>query len=209
MTQALSRHRLRFALDDTSHAALQCRIQSQLPVIWRGTDLYIEVGFFTDSTFVDDFTNVVSITMEIHTTSPRFSAPLLTKTVLVADFDTGMTSEEWLTDAADQYHARFELSNSETNFDMTNATQEKISFWMVFSVTLTTGEILTMGATVLTCEEDATESGLTALGSSNPTFRLTSGGYLQIKNDDTGKFHTLWAKGVEGAQHLVLGPGED
>ena len=208
MTLAIARQRIRLQCDIVKHEPIQCRIQGRTPLIWRGADCYVEIGIFNDDVFVDDLTNIVSVTLEVHPSAPRVGPAYFTKTILKADMDVGMTSAEWVTDAADQQHARFTLTHDDTNLDLTGGNAERLSFWMVIHATLTTGEYITLGVTSLEVEEDATQLGVPVLGSVNPTFRVTTAGYLQIKNDDTGKYHTLWAKGVEGAQQLILGPGE-
>jgi hypothetical protein len=208
MTLAIARQRIRLQCDITKHEAMQCRIQGRAPLIWRGADCYVEMCIYNDEVFVDDLTNIVSVTLEVHPASPRVGPAYFTKTVLKAAMDVGVTEAEWHSDAADQQHARFTLTHDDTNLDLTGANSERLSFWLVIHATLTTGEYITLGVTSLEVEEDATQLGVPVLGSVNPTFRVTTAGYLQIKNDDTGKYHTLWAKGVEGAQQLILGPGE-
>jgi hypothetical protein len=208
MTLAIARQRIRLQCDITKHEMIACRIQGRAPLIWRGADCYCEIGIYNGDVFVDDFTNIVSVTLEVHPSSPRVGPAYFTETILKAAMDIGMTSAEWVSNAADQYHARFTLTHTQTQLDLTGANGEKLSFWMVIHATLTTGEYITLGATSLEVEEDATQTGIPVLGSINPTFRVTTAGYLQVKNDDTGKYHTLWVKGVEGAQQLVLGPGE-
>jgi len=36
-----------------------------------------------------------------------------------------------------------------------------------------------------------------------------NGAFLQVKNADTGKYHSLFAQGAAGVETLALGPAED
>ena len=208
MTLALSKNRIRLALDPLNHDPISCILQERKPIIWRGTDVDIEVGIFFDGTFVDDISNITSIILEIHNNSDRTGGALIQKTILAADMDD-ISSEEWISEAANKAHAVFELSNAETNFDMTGANQNKLQFWLVIHCVLTTGEYLTLGSTNLEVEEDAAQTGIPVLGTANGNFRVTSGGELQIKGKTTGKWYTAWIKeDVAGAEQIFIEEGE-
>lgn len=211
MTLALSRYRLRFRMDPTSHTALTCIIQGRTPQIWRGVDCYVEIALFggaADATFIDDLTNITSVSLEIHTSSNRSTAALVSKTIAGGSL-SALTLINWNTGGAAHYHARFELSASDTNFDMTNAQNNKLQFWLVFHAVLTSGEYITLGSTVLEVEEDAAQLGIPAVGTVNASFRVKSDGVLQLLNNDTGKWHSLWVLGAAtGSEKLVIGSGE-
>jgi hypothetical protein len=204
MSQTLPRQRIRVALDPLSHDGLSCILQGRAPILWRGTDAYIECGFFTDGVFVDSLTGIVSATLDILSYSDRDGSPLVTKTVLAADFGTTLTSEQWTSAAADKYHARFALDRTDTQFDMTDAVDHVLNLWLVVHALMSGGEYITLGAGQIQVEEDGAQNGLSVINAAAPAFRILDG-EIQLWDPAEEKYRTL----MIDAGALALGPGEE
>lgn len=204
MTQT-AKFRIRLKLDPFTFDAQPCILQTVAPKLWRGVPVDIEVGIYHKGVFVDDITNYVSINMEIHPLVNRAGATLVSKQILLAAM-TSITEVQW--SAGTHQHAKFQLSSADTNFDLTNSTDEKLTFWLVFWADIGSSAYPTLGYTKLTVEEDAANLSLAVLGSSNPNFRVSSAMMCQIKNPGTAKYHSLWIDGPAGQERLVIGPGE-
>jgi len=203
MTLALARHRLRLQCDAISTDELTCLLRAEAPKIWRGVDLQVEVALYWNGTFIDDLSNIASLTCEIHEGGDRDGAPLVQKNLAPGDLDTGMTEEEWLTLAEDQRHAEFDFSAADLNFDMTDAADNELTFWLVVHGVTTGGDYITWGGCNLTVVEDGAQLGLAVVTSPTPAYRLQDG-ELQLADPDTGLFHTIYIK--NGA--LAIGAGE-
>lgn len=202
----LERQRIRLQTDPTSHTAAKEKLTNALPKIWRGNDVQVEVGIFKDaSTFVTDVSNIDALVLEIHDNNNRQGAPLYQDTLATVDLVT-ITEANWTNGSAE--HAVFEIAAADTNFALGDATQNTKQFWLVIHAELTTGEMVTLIATTLEVEEDAAQNGLPVVGSSNPGFRVTSDGRLQIKNTTTGKWHEIGLTGAATAPQIVFGPEE-
>jgi hypothetical protein len=201
-----ARDRVRVSCDSRSHAGLVCRLQGSAPYIWRGTDIYVEVGLYVAGAFRTDITDLASLTLEILPIDDRAGNPLVTETILAASFGTCGTEADWTANAADKYHARFLLSSVDTQFDMTDASENVAQFWMVIHAVSTSGERITYGAGILMVEEDGAQNGL-AVVSSNPAARIQDG-ELQLWNPDASTWHTVYVRGAAGAETIVIGAGE-
>jgi hypothetical protein len=70
---------VRISLDPLNHDGLTCRLQNAAPKIWRGTDLYIEVGMYFDAVFVDTVTGITSLHLDILPGNDRDGTPLVQK----------------------------------------------------------------------------------------------------------------------------------
>ena len=203
MTLALARHRVRLQCDAISTDPLACRLRGKAPSIWRGVDLQVEVALYWNGTFIDDLSNIASLTCEIHTGSDRDSAPLVQKILAPGDLDAGMTEEEWQTDAEDQRHAEFDFSAADLNLDLTGASDNRLVFWLVVHGVTTGGDYITWGGCNLTLVEDGAQLGLAVVTSPDPAYRLQDG-ELQLADPDTGLWHTIYIK--DGA--VAIGAGE-
>ena len=206
MSVTLSRVRIRLALDAADPTEVNCLLTGNPPKIWRGVDVQVEVGLFYNGVFVDDLSNLTSLTLEIHEGDDRDGAPLVQKNL--GAFST-ITEEEWNTKASDKYHALFELANGDTNLDLTGGTSDQRVFWIVVHAVTTDGtpRYITYGAANLTVVEDGAQLGLAVVTSPTPAYRLQDG-ELQLWNPDEETWHTLYAKGAPGAEYLAIGPGE-
>lgn len=205
MSLALPRQRVRISVDPLSHDGLTCRLQNTVPKIWRGTDVYVEVGMYFDGTFVDTITGITSLHLDILSNSDRDGSPLIQKTD--SSLDT-ITAEQWTGDTDSKCHARFDLSRTDTQFDMTDATDNILTLWMVVHALMSDGRYITLGAGQLQVEEDGAQNGLSTVTSPSPAYRLQDG-ELQLWNPDQSKWHTLYISGTAGAETLTIGPPED
>jgi len=201
----LTKYRIRLPLKVLSHEPVRCVLQGTTPLIWRGVSVDIECAIFFGDDFVTDIGNVVSITLQIHEQNARSSSPLIQKTIEAVDLNTTLTEEDWNGNEPDDCHVKFELDNDDTHFDMTGHSQWTRSFWLVVHATLDDGSYITLGSTLLKVEEDATQEGLSVLGVSAGNFRVKAGGWLQLKDSETGKFTTIYTKNGE----IVLAEPED
>jgi hypothetical protein len=205
---ALVAYRIRLEMNPEDHEGLNCLFQLKKPVIWRGTDVSVEIGLFNLGVFCTDISNFVNVILEIHPADDRAGAPLIQKTVLKAAMNAALTEVKWDGGLAADCHASFTLTAADTNFDFALAMDNKIQLWLVVHAELTGSKYITLGTTILTVEEDATNSGLPVIGSSFPNFRLTGGNKIQFKNPTTGKWYTLFVDGAEGAEQLTIEAGE-
>lgn len=206
----LSRYRLRFKMNPLNHDAMTCIIQGSQPKIWRGVSCYVEIGIYSDATtFVNDISNITKVVMDIAATNNRSGGSLVQKEILYAAM-SAVTQVNWESGGGSYYHARFELSASDTNFDMSSAgTSNQITLWVVFHAVLSGGEVITLGATNLTVEEDAAALGTPVLGTQHVNFRITSGGEFQLLGKTSGKYYPPFVKDdVAGAEQVSVETGE-
>lgn len=203
MTLALGRQRIRVSVDPYNHDGLTCLLQNTVPKLWRGTEAYIEVGMYFDGTFVDTVTGITSLHLDILSGTDRDGSPILQASD--ASIDT-ISEVEWVANTAAKYHARFALTATNTQFDMTAAVDNVLSLWMVIHALMADGSYITLGAGQLLVEEDGAQNGLAVVAPS-PAYRINDG-ELQLWNPDQSKWHTLYVKGAAGAEHLAIGPGE-
>lgn len=203
MTLSLARHRVRLQCDAIETDPVVCRLRNSAPKIWRGTDVQIEVALYWNGTLVDDLSNISSLTCEIHEGTDRDGAPLVQKTLGLGDLDTGMTAEEWLTNAEDQRHAEFDFDAADLQLDMTDATGDELVFWLVVHGVTSAGDYITWGACNLTLVEDGAQNGLSTVTSAVPTVVLYDGD-LYLYNPDTALYHKAQATGAAGAVTLAL-----
>lgn len=202
MTQ-LAAKRIRLALDPYDHTMVEDELTVELPKLWRGTNASIEVAIFNNGSILTDFSNIVSVVMEIHG-AIRLSAPLTSKTVLAAQL-TACSKVDWDAKAADKRHAIFTLAYDETQYDLGTDGSQTATFWIVFHATTTSGEKITLGGTQLTVEEDGAENGIPAIGVADAPLWNISGNELQLWNTTLGKFQSLYITGAAGAETIVIG----
>jgi len=209
MSLQVARHRIRLQCDAISTDAINCLLRDTTPKVWCGVDLQIEVGLYWNGTFVDDLSNIDSLVLEIHTGSDRDSAPLVQETLSSGDLDTGMTEEEWESNASDQAHATFTIAHGDLALDLSDADNNELDFWLVVHAVTNDGtpRYITWGGTKLTVVEDGAQLGLAVVTAPDPAYRLNDG-ELQLWNPDQSKWHTLYVKGASGAEYLAIGPGE-
>jgi hypothetical protein len=203
MSLSVPQHRVRLSCDAVSHNGLTCRLQGSAPKIWRGVDALIEVGLYFDETFVDTVSDITSINLDIIAIADRDGTPLLQK----ASAASVITEAEWLANTAAKYQAKFTLTSADTQVDMTNATDNVLSLWLVIHALMATGEFITLGAGTFQVEEDGAQNGLT-VNSPSPAYRIQDG-EVQIWNPDQSTWQTLVIRGAAGAETLAIGPGEE
>jgi len=202
----LTKSKIRFPLNPLSHIPIACLIQARAPLIWRAQDLDVEVGIYNNTEFVGDLSAFISITMEIVPDADRTSAPLIQKIILVADMDATCDLSSWT--GGTKQHAKFELSNSETNFAFAGAVQNLKKYWVAFYATLTGPIHVPLGGTTLTVEDFGANNGLPVLGSNFPMWRISSGNDFQLRNKTTGNYHSVWVDGVAPNVRLVVATEE-
>jgi hypothetical protein len=205
MSVTLPPARVRISVDPVVHNGLSCRLTSSAPKIWRGNNVGVEIGMYMSGVFVDTFTGITSLHLDLVPANDRDGSPILQKTVLAAAFET-ITEAEWLANTAAKYQAKFTLTSADTQVDMTNATDNVLSLWLVIHALMATGEFITLGAGTFQVEEDGAQNGLT-VNSPSPAYRIQDG-EVQIWNPDQSLWHTLVIRGAAGAETLAIGPGE-
>lgn len=142
----IQRERVRLPLELTVKSPVNDKLTADVPRIWRGVDLQIEVALFHDGVLVD-VTNIASLRLRIRPASNRTGADVLDKTVASM---ANITQANWDNNTAQ--HALFTLTNAEMELDL-GGTNEK-EFWASFTATLTSGEKITFGAAKLKILED-------------------------------------------------------
>jgi hypothetical protein len=206
----IARHRLRIAPDIKIHTAATDLVAGTTPLIWRGTDVQIEVGLFYAGVLQTDISNIASLHLQIFDGS-RTGNALVTKTILAAELIGTLTAENWTSGTADKYHALFTLAYADTQLplDGNGTTQQKKTFWAVIHAVTTdaTARRLTWGGFNLEVEEDSAQNDLDVVPLAAPTFRISTGD-LQLYNKTTGKFHAIWFEGLEGAETIKYGAGQ-
>lgn len=205
MSTSLTRRRLRFKADSGIHNPVVNILTGAQPVIWRGTNVQIEVGIFTGGVFVDTFTNIDQIVLEIHTSGTRNSVPLLQKILPATSITTTLTEVQWNTGSL--YHAVFELDDSETQFEFdSNAQYNSQKFWLAIeAITKTDAYHITLCGCELTVEEDGLNNGLSVVTSSDPAYRLNNG-ELQLWNPNQSAWHSIFINGTAGNETIAIGP---
>ena len=203
MTLALERYRIRLACNGLSHSPIQCTIQESAPSTWRGTHWQIEIALYWGATLIDDVSNLTSVHLDITPNSDRDATPLIQKSVLLAAFTKAdLTAEEWVAGAAANCHAIFELTAAETQFDMSDASQQKITLWAAIHGVTSAGKYVPYGGTTIEVEEDGAQNGLAVAGGTAAV--RVSDGELQLYDTGLAQWRTVMI--ANGA--LALGPGE-
>lgn len=200
MSLSLSQHRLRLTCDANAPWNMTCLLQGGAPKLPRGVDAYIEVGLQFKAAMIDSVTNITSVNLDILATTDRSGSPLVQKTSAAATCSLA----EWTGLSDSKYTARFDLSATDTQFDMTDAIEYVLDLWLVIHATITGGERITYGYGILQIEEDGAQNGLAVVTPPVPTAKLSSAGDLYVYNPDTNKFHRAQATGAAGAVTLAL-----
>lgn len=203
---SINTRRLRLPLNINSYDNINDVLTNSTPWIWRGTHTRVQVALFEGSTFLDTITGLTSIVMEVHLTRSNTVGALLTKEVLVGAFEA-CNSADWTAGTAQQ--ASFELTDTDTNFDLSHGQEGKAAFWLVFHAVVTTGaKKITLGGTQLQVFEDNAQTGLPVIGTNAPGFRVPSNLHFQLKNADTGNWHDVFIKGTAAGPIITIGPEE-
>lgn len=206
----IARHRLRIAPDIKIHTAATDLVAGTTPLIWRGTDVQVEVGLFYNGALQTDISNIASLHLQIFDGS-RTGNALVTKTILAAGLSGSLSANDWATGAADKAHAVFALAYADTQLPMdgSGTTQQKKTFWMVIHAVTSDGSPrrMTWGGCNLEVEEDAAQNDLDVVPLAAPTFRITNGDF-QLYNKTTGKFHPVWFEGADGQEMIKYGAGQ-
>ena len=205
-----ARHRLRVAPDIKLHTVVTDIVAASTPIIWRGTDVQIEVGLFFNAVLQTDISNIASLHLEIYD-GARTGNALVTKTILKAALVGTLTANDWAGGTADKYHALFELTYLDTQLPMdgSGTTQQKKTFWAVIHAVTTdaTARRLTWGGFNLEVEEDAAQNDVSVVGAAAPTFRVLNGD-IQLWNKTTNQFHPIWLEGAAGQEQIKWGAGQ-
>jgi len=217
MTQ-IGRPSVRLKCDPTAWNGIVDKRTQKSPIVPRGTDVDIQLGLYTGDVWVDDVSDIGSITVALKDNSNRAGVPYITETIESADVSVPAGGESDWTDDADQ-HAAVTLTDEDTNLPAAQ-------YWLVVSIIRTNGDQVTIGAGVLEIREDG-DTGSTASGGltvaqgdarylqrghAQASWRVqTEGGdqFLQLYNPTTAKWHTFYPDGDEGSVLTVWGPGED
>ncbi len=205
---SLGRYRIRLSLNPLADEPIVCRIQGGLPMVGRASPAYVEVGLYEDpATFIAAApTGITKVVMNIAANNNRSGLSFVQKTVLAANMLT-ISEADWLTDAADKYHARFALEAADMTFDFTNASDNILTLWLGVRVELTGGDYVTFGGTLLKVQDQGGPAG--GLGTTYGNFRITAGGEIQFVGKTTGKFYPPFVEdAVAGAEQVVVEEGE-
>jgi hypothetical protein len=207
-----TRNRVRLAFDMLDHDEALCAIRAATARVWRGCDLQVEVGLFFDGTIIDSFTNLATLYLDIVPYDDRDGAALVSKSLVVGDLDV-ISGADWTGGTAAKCNALFEFTKEDMQLDMTGATENRRSFWLVcYAVTTDTPtRYITYGAAQLIVEEDGAQNGIAVTSPLPASWRIkeTAGElYLQIYNPTSGKWHTITCTGADGAQVLGAAAGE-
>lgn len=188
-------------------------------VAWLARDLTLEIGVFINGEVVDP-TNWASLAIQIKDVNPAsavqvpssISDPLIAD--IVTDFAT-ITADQW--QAGGAQHATVALSAAQMNVSLTADTA-----WLIITVTLDTGEIITPAAGPITLRSTGQSSAVTnppdvadyiaySKNESDARFLPIAGsgyrkrdGYLQLYDSTTSSWHTLFVSGGT----LVIGPAD-
>lgn len=165
--KTFTRERIRLECDVVSQDYMLDQITGQSPSMWRGTDLALEVGFFYQGELID-IGPYASITAEVRDEATRSSTILATKTVPAADLFTALSAPDW--ESGTKQHAVFTWTSEETRWDLQSQLQR--NFWLVIHAITNDSppRRVTLGATLLTVQEDgAGEPGNSPLPG-NPLF---------------------------------------
>lgn len=197
--------RIRLSLDLQNYDQATNNLTGEAPEIWRGMPTRIEVGIYDGGAFVTNLSDFVSVTLEIFNNSTRQGPAYLavTQTNLAAT----LTESNWLAGAQADAHAVYELSQSQTAFDLSEAVYNEQQFFMTWYATTADTNNYILGSAMLVVHQ--TGASITpVLGSSNMNFRITAGGKLQLRNDDAATWHDIYLSGSAGAESIVISEGE-
>lgn len=205
MTVSVTRKRIRLAFDSKDHTQSVDVLSQVVPLIWRGESVQIEIGLFLRGAIVDSKTNIAQLVLEIHDSS-RATFPLVQKTLQNAAVATP-TAEEWA--AGTSQHGLFLLDYADTQFDMSRATDNVATFWLVVHIVTTDAQPLrlTQGGCSFKVEEDGAQNDLAIVPLSAPTFRIINGN-LCLYNKTTGRFQAVWMEGEADQETLKWGAQE-
>jgi hypothetical protein len=195
---AVQRRRIRLKCDAQNHTLMLCQLTGKTPKLWRGIDAQIEVGLFDGGIFCSDLSNLASLILEIHA-SPLSGAPIVQKTLVLGDLTDDLVESDWTGKDPEDYHGLFEFTGLETNLEMTGATENSRTFWLVVHAVTTDGYYVTFGLAQLVVQEDGAQNGLAVVGT-NQNWRVSpTTGLIQFYNATTEKWHSFVPTGPAGA----------
>ena len=196
MSVVFPRERIRLQLDTESHKAALDQITQQPPKAWRGNSMQFEMGFFFNDQLLS-MTNIASVTMTVKDNADRNGPKLMEKVIDASGLNQILVDTNW-TSGTDQ-HVVIDFTKDETLLDMGGANTKQ--FWVAF-VALTTDSPVrrfTLGSTILTLEDDGTNStaaSLPPLGSSQiPLGAIYTGGGTYALAVTAGRVYQ-WTKGA-------------
>lgn len=204
MTVQLTPHVIRLACVKDVHTPANDLLTAQAPVIWRGTDVFVQLGFFIGAAIIDTKSNISKIYLELH--SPRSSPPLVQKEINGSDLDVTVTEAHW-TDKSQQ-NLTVQLTSADTQQALNDSTDDKRDFWLVVHAVDTSGKLITWGVANLTIEEDGAQNDLAVVPMASPAFRILNG-ELQLYNPDQPltPWHSIYVRGTAGQEQIVYGGG--
>lgn len=142
----ITRERIRLPLELTVKSPVNDKLTADVPRIWRGVDIQIEVALFHVGVLVD-ITNISSLRLRLRPADNRTGADVLDKTVTSL---ANISQANWDNNTAQ--HALFTFTNPEMELNLGGANEKE--FWASFTATLATGEKITFGAAKLKVLED-------------------------------------------------------
>lgn len=147
-----SRERIRLTADAASQDGMLDAITGRTPSIWRGTDLAVEFAAVYGDAGLIDISRFASLTLEVRDATTRTATILATKTIASAEFNPGLTLDQW--EGGVSQHGVFSFTKDETRFDLGSALEK--DFWLVISgiTNDTPTRAVTLGATTLRVVED-------------------------------------------------------
>lgn len=155
----LATDRIRLRVDADQKTAAKDALRGATPILWRSSDVVLEVGLFFGGAVVDVAT-LAALTLEIkapgaNNTAPAIdAAPLASKTVTA--FDATLDAATWL-DLSKQ-HASVAFTGTEMSFDLGGLRYQ----WLVISLLTTAGKVLTVAAGLVDIREAGYDSAGTA-----------------------------------------------
>ncbi len=194
--------RIRLSLDLVDYESATNILTGYAPEIWRGMPTRFEIGIYNSGAFVTNLSSFVSVSVEVFADSSR-SGPAFLK-VTQTNLSAALTESNWLAGAEASAHAVFELTASQTSFDLSEAIENVQQYWMVWYATTATTDNYTLGSSVIRVHQSGAPA-TAVIGSSNMYVRITLDGKLQVYNETTAGWHDLYLRGAAGSESLVIG----
>lgn len=210
-TQALATqigtYRIRLALDMTDHDTAIDIVTTNVAAIWKGIPTDVEVGLYNNGAFVTDLSNLTNLTLEVYDNAARSGPAYLQKALGTNSLKGNLVETNWEGGVSTNAHAIFSLSSAETAFDLSEAINNVQQYWIVVYGITTGGQEIVCGSAVVRVHVTGAPADV-VLGTSNSNFRITSGGKLQLRDDDQAKWHDVYIQGAGGVEHLIISDGE-
>jgi hypothetical protein len=223
----LGRRRIRILADAAiaPGTALKDIFTGGTPASWRGNDIQFEIAIGVSNAIITDISNIASLTVTILDGPTASANVLVAKTVLAADLNGALTSDQWA--ARTHQHALVYFTNAEMSPAVAPDTNKV--FWVAISYVTndSPGRDVTPGCTTLQIYEDGVGAVPTTMpqGQTIYTQQEADARYVQKHEDQawarwhngrwyhyiqsTDRWYPEIAEIRDGAAVLTLGPGEE